>query len=183
MSPTFGFAGFFGVAIRHETASGAATYQCPVLLKPAFLITENDAAEPGSHGTAAAMRGGLVTSTARPASAFAVAEGFGVLAGVDALAQTAAPGLWGRWRDRFQPAARGELHIGRLDLARAPDDGIAWGMSVEQLRSSAAGMLRSLGLVEQFAPVILITGMRLLSRTTPSRRPTTAVHAAATVAT
>jgi uncharacterized protein len=155
---TFGFAGFFGVAIRHETAGGAASDQCPVLLKPSFLITENDAAGPGTEGITTAMRGGLVTSTARPASAFAVAEGFGVLAGADALAQTAAPGLWGRWRDRFQPAGRGELHIGRMDMAGAPDHGIQWGMSVAQRTTAAAGMLRALGLVEQFAPVILVTG-------------------------
>ena len=30
---THGFAGFFGVAIRHEAASGATSDQCPVLLK------------------------------------------------------------------------------------------------------------------------------------------------------
>ena len=71
--------------------------------KPSFLITENDQVPVGRDGAAQAIRGGLVTSTARPASAFAVAEGLGVLAGLDALVQTAVPRTWGRWRDRLQP--------------------------------------------------------------------------------
>ncbi len=152
---THGFAGFFGVALRHETASGSSSDQCPVLLKPAFTITENDSVS-HSYGTPTAIRGGLVSSTARPASAFAVAEGLGALAGLDALAQTAAPGMWGRWRDRLQPAHRGELHLGHLDVAGS--DEIGMGMTVEQRTSAAAGMLRALGLVENLAPVILVTG-------------------------
>lgn len=154
---THGFAGFFGVAIRHEAASGATSDQCPVLLKPSFLITENDQVPVGRDGAAQAIRGGLVTSTARPASAFAVAEGLGVLAGLDALVQTAVPRTWGRWRDRLQPSRRGELHIGQRQIAGVDDD-LQWGMSVEQRTTAAAGMLRALGIVDSFAPVILITG-------------------------
>ena len=153
---THGFAGFFGVSIRHETASGSVSDQCPVLLKPAFVITEDDRAR-GGHGTGAAMRGGMVTSTARPASAFAVAEGLGVLAGLDALAQTAAPGMWGLGRDRLQPRTRGQLNIGRLQVAGVDED-IQWGMDVQQRTTAAAGMLRALGLVGGFAPILLITG-------------------------
>nr|MCU0279358.1 DUF2309 domain-containing protein [Candidatus Nanopelagicales bacterium] len=152
---THGFAGFFGIALRHETASGSATDQCPVLLKPAFTITEDDSVDQ-ANGTTLAVRGGLVASAAQPASAFALAEGLGALAGLDALAQTAAPGLWGRWRDRFQPSGHGDLHLGRLDVAGR--SGPAHGMTVEQRADAAAGMLRALGLVEGFAPIILLTG-------------------------
>ena len=153
---THGFAGFFGVALRHETVSGSSSDQCPVLLKPAFTITEDDSLS-NSYGTPTAIRGGLVSSTARPASAFAVAEGLGVLAGLDALAQTAAPGVWGRWRDRLQPTHRGDLHVGHLDVAGSHDT-LGLGMTVEQRTAAAAGMLRALGLVENLAPVILVTG-------------------------
>ncbi len=140
---THGFAGFFGVAIRHETASGSVSDQCPVLLKPAFVITEDDTRQHG-HGAAAAMRGGMVTSTARPASAFAVAEGLGVLAGLDALAQTAAPGLWGRGRDRLQPRTRGELGIGRLQLAGRTDD-VQYGMHVAAAHRRCSGHAAGIG--------------------------------------
>lgn len=152
---TYGFAGFFGVAIRYETASGHVSAQCPVLLKPAYAITETDEVPAGQMGTATALRGGLVTSTARPGNAFAVAEGLGVLAGADALLQTAAPGLWGRWRDRLAPSQRGTLHVGRL---QGPPSDIAYGMSLDQRTNSAAGMLRALGIVEDFSPVILLAG-------------------------
>ena len=152
---TYGFAGFFGVAIRHETASGSVSAQCPVLLQPAYAITENDEVAPGQVGTATALRGAMVTATARPTTAFAVAEGLGVLAGADALLQTAAPGAWGRARARALPRHRGELHVGRL---QGPPTDIAYGMSLEQRTNSAAGMLRALGIVEDFAPVILLAG-------------------------
>ena len=152
---TYGFAGFFGVAIRHETASGSVSVQCPVLLQPAYGITEADGVRAGEMGTATALRGGLVTATARPANAFAVAEGLGVLAGADALLQTAAPGVWGRMRSRLQPSHRGALHIGAL---HGPVSDIAYGMTLEQRTTSAAGMLRALGIVEEFAPVILLAG-------------------------
>jgi hypothetical protein len=152
---TYGFAGFFGVAIRHETHSGHVSAQCPVLLEPAYAITEADEVRAGRLGAATAVRSGLVTSTARPATAFAVAEGLGVLAGADALVQTAAPGLWGAWRDRLQPRHRGALHVGRL---HGPKTDIAFGMSLVQRTTAAAGMLRALGIVEGFAPVILLAG-------------------------
>jgi uncharacterized protein YbcC (UPF0753/DUF2309 family)/formate hydrogenlyase subunit 3/multisubunit Na+/H+ antiporter MnhD subunit len=152
---TYGFAGFFGVAIRHETASGSVSAACPVLLQPAYAITQDDEVRVGEMGTATALRGGLVTATARPANAFAVAEGLGVLAGADALLQTAHPGLWAKLRERVQPAHRGPLHLGRL---QGPPCDIAYGMTVEQRTTSAAAMLRALGIVEQFAPIILLAG-------------------------
>lgn len=152
---TYGFAGFFGVAIQHETASGTVSAQCPVLLQPAYAITETDEVRTGEMGTATALRGGLVTSTARPGNAFAVAEGLGVLAGADALLQTAAPGVWGRLRGWLQPSHRGTLHLGSL---QGPPSDIAYGMTLEQRTNAAAGMLRALGIVEQFAPVILLAG-------------------------
>lgn len=155
---TFGFAGFFGLPLRHETAAGDIADQCPVLLRPSYLITETDGPAPTSVGLAPAMRGGMVTATAQPSSAFAIAEGFGVLAGVDALVQTAAPGLWGRLRDRYLSRPRGDLQVGRLDVAGVPAEGLQWGMSVDQRTTAAAGMLRALGMVERIAPVILVAG-------------------------
>jgi hypothetical protein len=153
---TYGYAGFFGLALRHESAAGDVSDQCPVLLNPSYAIADQPVGS--ATGLPAAMRGGMVTSTAQPASAFAVAEGFGVLAGVDALVQTAAPGLWGRLRDRFTGRVRGELLIGRLDVAGVAGADLQWGMTVEQRTSAAAGMLRALGMVERIAPVILVTG-------------------------
>lgn len=155
---TFGFAGFFGLPVRHETAAGEISDQCPVLLHPSYLITETDGPALNRMGLAAAMRGGVVTSTGQPASAFAVAEGFGVLAGLDALAQTAAPGLWGRLRDRSMGRPRGDLQIGQLAVAGVADDDLQWGMNVEQRTTAAASMLRALGMVERIAPVILVAG-------------------------
>ena len=138
---TFGFAGFFGVPMQYRTASGMVSDQCPVLLRPSHVVEEQDG--PAALGVPAAMRGSLVSATARPGTAFAVAEGPGVLAGIDALVQTAAPGLWGRLRDAVSTRPRGDLQIG---------------MSVQQRTASAAGMLRALGMVDGFAPTILIAG-------------------------
>jgi uncharacterized protein YbcC (UPF0753/DUF2309 family)/NADH:ubiquinone oxidoreductase subunit 5 (subunit L)/multisubunit Na+/H+ antiporter MnhA subunit len=152
---TFGFAGFFGVAIRHETVSGSVSAQCPVLLQPAYAITEADGVGAGETGAVTALRSGLVSATARPATAFAVAEGLGALAGADAVLQTAAPGIWGRLRQATQPRHRGDLHLGHL---HGPAVDIAYGMTLDQRTNSAASMLRALGIVEEFAAVILLAG-------------------------
>jgi len=138
---TYGFAGFFGVALQHRSAAGMVSDQCPVLLSPSQVVEEQE--RPAAQGMPAAIRGSLVTATARPGSAFAIAEGLGVLAGLDAVVQTAAPGLWGRVRDRLIERPRGQLQ---------------WGMSLEQRTTAAAGMLRALGMVDGFAPTILVAG-------------------------
>ena len=138
---TYGFAGFFGIPMQVRTASGMVSDQCPVLLRPSHVVEEQDG--PAALGVPAAMRGSLVTATARPGTAFAVAEGLGIVAGLDALVQTAAPGLWGRLRDAVIERPRGQVQMG---------------MSVRQRTASAAGMLRALGMVDGFAPTILIAG-------------------------
>lgn len=154
---TFGYAGFFGLPIRHETASGTVSDQCPVLLDSVYVITEDDRPRAG-NGLPEAVRGTVVSATAAPSAAFAIAEGMGVLAGADAVVQTAVPRAWGRLRARLQPSVRGPLHLGRLELPGAHGAPRQWGMTVAQRTTAAAGMLRTLGIVERFAPVLLITG-------------------------
>lgn len=138
---TYGYAGFFGLAIRHESATGVVTDQCPVLIQPQHDV--QDARPRPRGGYAQAVRGALVSATRLPGASFAVAEGLGVLAGSDAWAQTAAPGTWGRGRDRLLAVERGTLESGLDAQAGA---------------AAVAAMFRAIGLVEDFAPVILVAG-------------------------
>jgi uncharacterized protein YbcC (UPF0753/DUF2309 family)/formate hydrogenlyase subunit 3/multisubunit Na+/H+ antiporter MnhD subunit len=155
---TFGFAGFFGLPIRHETVSGTVSDQCPVLISPSFVITEDDRCHSSHTGLPEALRGALVGASAAPATPFAVAEGLGALAGADAVMQTVAPRAWDRLRAGLVRPARGQLHVGRLGLPGTQQADMQWGMSVAQRTAAAAGMLRALGLVEQHSPLLLIVG-------------------------
>lgn len=152
---TYGYAGFFGLMVRHETASGDVSDQCPVLVRPEYLITEDDSV---SHaGLPRAIRQAMSAVAAAPGTGFAMAEAVGTLAGLDAVVQTAAPGPWGKGRNRMQPDLRGDLHVGQLATSLAADD-LQWGISVAQRAGVAASMLRALGIVEEFSDTLLLVG-------------------------
>jgi uncharacterized protein YbcC (UPF0753/DUF2309 family) len=100
---TYGYAGFFGLAVRVVPASGrGATDQCPVLLQPEVEVQEVGGPDRAEHDRRSAGLDAAWDATEHDAIApLALAEGAGWLAGPLAALRTAAPGWTGRLADRL----------------------------------------------------------------------------------
>ncbi|MCP9273134.1 DUF2309 domain-containing protein [Mycolicibacterium arenosum] len=127
---TFGFAGFFAVAIRFtDLLNGAPADLCPVLISPSHDITEQPA--PHAHGTAvrqvtgtgnlAGAESAFHSAKESVAAPFALAEAAGWIAAPLAAAKTLAPAAVGnlrrRLRDAIAPPAESLLNVNAMSLA------------------------------------------------------------------
>ena len=155
---TFGFAGFFAVAIRFRTlAGGRSTAQCPVLLQPRNEIVERSPA--GTEHLAARRLAGeqALASTDESFTAakndlvgpFALAEALGWYAGPLALAKTALAGPYGALRERFRNAASPPA-----PTTLTVDDGF----SPDERALFAEASLTMMGLTRDFARLVVLCG-------------------------
>lgn len=157
---TFGFAGFFGTSLRYEIEPGVHFDQCPVLIQPTHQI--NEISEP-EQDLRVAFRIATLAASSAPITPLLVAEAGGLLAGAASVAQSTVGERWQelnlRWRaiaDRWGnqslvtaiAAADGASTNGTLPIGLGLDDKVAL----------AAGALRAIGLVDNFAPLILVCG-------------------------
>ncbi|MFP5486705.1 MAG: putative inorganic carbon transporter subunit DabA, partial [Acidimicrobiia bacterium] len=146
---TFGFAGFFGVPMSVRRLGWSHEEpRCPVLVSPSMHVTEHP--DPTAVGRIAATlsaerrRAGVAAAhdgaKKAPGAPFALAEGLGWLTGPAAAVRTLVPARAAR------PGARST----RMLL----DDSVL----VEQRVFAAESVLRTMGLVDRFAPVVLLCG-------------------------
>lgn len=158
---TFGFAGFFGMSL--EFVPVAATHgpaQCPVLLMPGFRVTEQVAGDPRATAQAAAnrrrlrlTRKGWKAFQTSATSCFSFVETLGIAylpkLVTDSLGWT-----------RPVLSADDDGVPRRLRGAVGPDVHAAGADAVplERRIDLATGMLRNLGLVENFARIVAICG-------------------------
>ncbi len=162
-----GFAGFFGLFIAYSPLGSALVRpQLPGLLAPAHQVSESGegtalgqvlAAQRWSPQQLATQRRDALQWRQRwsefrgaPASAFSFVESLGLLYGAkllaDSLPATAAPA---RWEDTGLPAQAAAALRPRLALT-ADDPAAAAAM--------AHGILTAMGLVRDFAPLVLLAG-------------------------
>ena len=150
---TLGFAGFFAVPIAFRPADGSPEVaSCPVLLTPRVAITESSI-ERGEidrwrrQRTAAAERGHAAHALKEsPVAPYAFAEASGWFLGAAMLARTIAPTTWRRVRraiERAKPAT----HV---------DADVVFSLDERVLYAETA--LRMMGLVDGFAPIVLLAG-------------------------
>ena len=145
---TLGFAGFFGLAVRHHAlASDVAEARAPVLLSPAL---ESRASDPEGRDLAARVARRTVRAWGRfklaAVSSFAFVEAAGPLY-VPKLLRDAV-GLGAEWKPDPAPV-----------LDPAPD--------IEARRDAAETVLRAMSLTEGFARVVLIAGHGATARNNP----------------
>jgi len=164
---TIGFAGFFGMAIEYlkfGQPSGGA--QCPVLLTPKIKIRE---ALPGENSAGEKMllrqmnfrqtvNGAWNAFKTSAISCFSFVETAGLWFGVklarDSLALAPAePAYAGGGRRRFCPKIERELYC-----PEQPGHYGETGIALADQISLAAGALKNMGLVSNFAQVVLICG-------------------------
>ncbi|MGB0876716.1 MAG: DUF2309 domain-containing protein [Mycobacterium sp.] len=163
---TFGFAGFFAVAIQFtDLLAGTPADLCPVLISPSHRITEEPAPDAGD----AAVR--RVTGATRLAGAesafhaakesmaapFTLAEAAGWVAAPLSVAKTLSPSAFGRLRRRLRnlitPAAPTVLAVDSMPLT-------------ERVLFAQA-TLRTIGLTRDFGRLLVLCGHASSSENNP----------------
>lgn len=150
---TLGFAGFFGVPISFRPVDGSAEIaSCPVLLTPRVAITESSVDRVGVNRwqrrrSASLERGHIVhVLKESPVVPYAFAEAAGWVLGAAMVARTLAPRAWQSLRSGLRPA-KPATHV---------DADVVFRLDERVLYAETA--LRMMGLVDDFAPIVLLCG-------------------------
>jgi uncharacterized protein YbcC (UPF0753/DUF2309 family)/formate hydrogenlyase subunit 3/multisubunit Na+/H+ antiporter MnhD subunit len=139
---TLGFAGFFGAAARYIPESGVWFDQCPVLISPSFDVHS----VPRPPDLRAVLRSATRATTSSPVSPLVIAEAAGLAAGLASACQTFTPNLWHRISS----------FVG-VSQSHWPE-AVALELDLSARVQLASGALRAMGLVDQFADIIVICG-------------------------
>ncbi len=159
---TFGFAGFFGVPIEHlEVGQVSGVSQVPVLIKPQIQVREGILDEPLSHTLAAISASAVRTRTEAiwkkfqysATSCFSFVESMGGVFGWKSFASTQHHlGLFSRsilkWFAPLSSPQRGPTLCGLNEQ----------GFDHRKQAELAAAVLRNIGLIDDFARLIVLCG-------------------------
>lgn len=167
---TFGFAGFFGLPVRTRAAAATHTHAaCPVILAPKAEVREIvPLPSLAERLEAAAAAVAAREDTARrlkhdPIASLALPELGGLWHGLRMAWQSLLPAAW---RHALAPAARAPATT--LDLAPVGRrDGLPVGLTLDQQVDWTAAALRGIGLVRDFAPLVVVVGHGSRSRNNP----------------
>lgn len=159
---TFGFAGFFAVAIRFTGLLGGDSADlCPVLISPNHDVDEHAAADPTRQirGATALAAAETAFHTAKQSltGPFTLAEAAGWLAAPLAVAKTAAPAAVGRVRHRLR------------DVIAPPTATVLAieGMPLGERVLFAQTVLQSIGLVRDFSRLLVLCGHHSTTENNP----------------
>lgn len=169
---TYGAAGFFGVPIYWQGLDDASkTALCPVVVQPTHLIRElpGGGAEAALAGHAARRekrlrwRERFFQATRRRAVAGPVLTALGALPALAALAAvTLAPGWFGatlrRWREQYEGPVPTRLGLTAEPVVSATPEQPQLGLSDAEQVERVEAFLRMIGLVNGFAPLVLMFG-------------------------
>ena len=166
---TFGFAGFFAVAMSYQdVAGGEASPQCPVLVEPRVLLGERPS-DGAVEGVARDLRGRRVAAGARDGfheakddlvGPYALADAGGWVAGPLAVARTLAAGTYGRVR-----AAAGRALVPGAATQTVPEVSL----TLEEQVLLARVFLTSTGLHRAGARLVLVCGHGSTTENNPYR--------------
>lgn len=154
---TFGAPGFFGIDFLYKGLDDVyPVAQCPIVIKPKHLIVESikgpvkdkkdnhDELSNLHFGKHSMVRGWLYTQTLGLAYAFrlgwSVLKPGGQLPGIQSLSEV---------------EAHGTLHLLR-ESDEPNEDGYLLGFSLTEMADRVGGLLRNIGLIDHFAPLILV---------------------------
>ncbi|MFJ4159418.1 DUF2309 domain-containing protein [Microbacterium testaceum] len=150
---TFGFAGFFAAPISFRPADGSAEVaSCPVLLTPRVAITESSVERDAiarwrrQHETSVERDATIDALKESAAAPYAFAETAGWVLGAVSAARTLAPEGWRALVSRMRPS-KPSTHV---------DANVVFTLEERVLYAETA--LRMMGLVEGFAPIVLLCG-------------------------
>ncbi|BAJ74346.1 uncharacterized protein conserved in bacteria [Microbacterium testaceum StLB037] len=150
---TLGFAGFFAVPISFRPADGSGEIaSCPVLLTPRVAITESSVERDAlarwrRHRIADGERDATLDALKEsPVTPFAFAETAGWVIGAASAIRTLAPEGWRALVERVRPT-KPSTHV---------DADVVFSLDERVLYAETA--LRMMGLVDDFAPIVLLCG-------------------------
>ncbi|MDQ8160920.1 MAG: DUF2309 domain-containing protein, partial [Gemmatimonadota bacterium] len=169
---TFGTAGFFGVAIDYMGLDDhAPAAHCPVVVTPAHEVHEQPVyTAMGRHALRQRSRERWLGWERRAAVASRTLSGgaglsflLGPVSGLTTLARVAAPRSslqWGqRLVSRLAPVPATRLSAMRVDdRARITDSGKPVGFSLAESIDRVTAVLTNIGIVRDFAPIIVFLG-------------------------
>lgn len=177
---TYGAAGFLGIAMYWQGIDDAVPVPlCPVAVKPRHRVAERAAA--GAEAALAAhaarrerrlrWRERLYQATRRHAVGGTL---IGALAGLPALAAlgvaTLAPTAFGRALRRWRQACDGPVvTVAAIAAGGAGGNGVQDGFTDAEQVDRVATLLRTIGLVDGFAPLVLLLGHGSSSANNPHR--------------
>lgn len=168
---TFGVAGFFGVAIDFQGLYDhhPAAY-CPVVVTPQHEIHEGPLyTERGWHAARSEMRArwqavsrGVHRQSRTLSGGVGLSFLLGPLAALTAIARVVAPrsslALRDGLRDRFVPRPATRLSAVRETTDGSSVRGKPVGFALDEAVDRVAGVLRNIGLVDRFAPIVIVLG-------------------------
>lgn len=157
---TFGYAGFFGAAVRYVDALDTVTNQCPVLLSPAFEVTEkahdHTAQKALERARAAHLKTRVdVAQTARAATAPAFVEGLGLGAAVRLLRDCVG---------HFSASAAVSCSPGTPDIDEV---NALSGIRITDQLAIARGFLTTTGLARNLSPLVVLCAHGSHTRNNP----------------
>lgn len=146
---TFGFAGFFGLPVSIENSiTGDVHASCPVLLKPAYTVrevpTSNHVECQKIHDRNTGLKKLYQSLKYTFTTPFVLVEGLGVFSGILMAWRNFFPGSYQSLKEKTDLSADFTPQLERIPLK-------------DQV-SFALGALRTMGLTENFAPVVVFCG-------------------------
>ncbi len=138
---TYGIAGFFGMVVRTVDAHGLAFDRCPVLVRP----QRTHGATPVRTPLGASLRDMGDAVMHAPVTPLVGAEAAGLALAAVTLAELAAP----------RAMRRGARALGVVPDPWHTPRGVA---AVQEAADAVESVLRGIGLVDHFAPVLLVVG-------------------------
>jgi len=169
---TFGVAGFFGVAIDYQGLyDEVPAAHCPVVVVPGHEVHESPVASDASWATVRrrlrdrwhAFERRLARSSHTLAGGAGLSFVLGPLAGAAAASRVMAPRhslrLLDAIKERIAPRPRTQLSALREEWARSHSpNGKPIGFSLDESVERVTNVLRSIGLVKELAPLVVVLG-------------------------
>ena len=145
---TLGFAGFFGVPFSLVDSDGLVTSQCPVLISPSNTVHSAAPNRPAGTSSVRSTGRAFRATQKQPLLPLVLAEATGWVMGLAATLRTVAPRLASSLERRAtaRPA----------DVLVLSGDGVGFDASERVYLAEAS--LRAMGLVDGFAPVVVLLG-------------------------
>ncbi len=165
---TFGYAGFFGVAMAYRGVSDVRPAPlCPVVIRPRHVVIE-EAIEPDRGRAAAARRravGTVLHASQVGSRTFVRAGALSAFAGMAAVLPLIGRVLFPRLAERLSHSMMHAAAGGpptRLRIERDDDtpdaDGYLRGFSIAEMADIVARLFSTCGMTERLAPLVLIVG-------------------------
>ena len=176
---TFGAAGFYSVAMYYRGAAEANFVPlCPIIIQPKHWVVEDVAyTQDELHGRRAKARRVLgVTShrlhvgTRTITGGLLITAGLGALAAIPLVARVLFPRLTAqirRWATRLvQAPSNTRLRLERMSEEAGPENSHV-GFSLDEMANIGERLLRDIGLIRNFAPLVVFLGHGSFSLNNP----------------